>query len=138
MTTKREPTSSGLVTSTQHDLIKHEIFSIVSGDELTPEGVATLASRARLRFNENMVWSIGAVGLKRVLRETRAPLASLFNEFRIRGGILIVVIGAADGYVASALQICAFNAGNVPLKIVKNASAASELIKKFRAEQTKS
>lgn len=137
MTTKRDATPPALVTSTQLDLLKYEIFSLVSGDELTAAGVAVLASQARLRFNENMIWSIGAAGLKRIHRDARAPLASLFNEFRERGGILIVVVGVADGFVGSALQMCAYNAGNVPLKVVKDANEASAIVKKTRDERPK-
>jgi hypothetical protein len=138
MTDKHDPkTPQGLVTSTKLDMLKYEIFSLVSGDELTPEGVEMLARQARLRFDENMIWSIGAAGLKRIHRDARGPLASLFDEFRTRGGVLIVVVGVADGFVGSALQMCAFNAGNVPLKVVKDANEASAIVKRARADQQK-
>ncbi|KAA0205751.1 hypothetical protein EDM68_04570 [Candidatus Uhrbacteria bacterium] len=136
MTSRRDPTPAGTVSSTKLDLLKYEMFSLITTEELTPVGVGVLAAQARLRFNHKMVWSIGASGLKRISREAREPLVELFNEFRAHGGILIVVIGAPDGFVGSAFQTCAYKAGNVPLKSVKDASEASKLIDTFRAQQS--
>jgi len=123
------------VTSSLDDILKGEILTRLSRN-VSPEDVDAMTVQARRRFAKNALWTIGAIDVEYVDIKSRPRLKAAFDELRLAGGTLIVVI-TDKPRIATAFQMAAIHAGNIPLKIAKNSKESSEISAAHRATYKK-
>lgn len=123
------------VTSSLDAILKGEILTRLSHNA-SAENVDAMVVEARKRFAANALWTIGAIGVEYINHEARARLKVAFDEFRIAGGTLIVVVTDKPS-IGTNFRVAAINAGNVPIKIAKTLKESNELSAAHRAANNK-
>ena len=124
------------VTEKLDDLLKGEILTTLKRDP-SPEDVDAMTTIARRRFKENAFWTISAPEVECIDLKSRERLKVAFDELRLTGGTLIIVI-TDKPIVATTFKMIAIRAGNITLKIAKNQKESSAISAAHRAKLSKS
>lgn len=117
------------------DILKGEILTRLSRN-VSPESVETMVTAARRRFAKNALWTIAAIDVESINPKSSERLKAGFDEFRMAGGTLIVVVTDKPGVITS-FRMIAIRAGNITLKIAKNQKESSEASAAHRAKINK-